>query len=150
LGKKSLRGALSAHEICRSPETRCDGPAPAEVCKRSPIASPPLLRVLSPPSFLQLQPELDKAADQICLRCLAIFLNGSLSVFALRRIAKVVRFRALAIASTLFALRTSARSCLSRSGVQGRRGVPVISQSPSRGHQSVIVRRQATAVARLK
>ena len=68
--------------------------------------------------------------DQISLRSLAIFLNGSLSVFALRRTAKVVRFRALAIVSTLFALRTSARSSLSRSGVQGRRGVPVISPSP--------------------
>jgi hypothetical protein len=99
------------------------------------IASPPFLPVLlvSAPSFLQLQPEFDKAADQISLRCLAIFLNGSLSVFALRRIAKVVRFRALAMVSTLFALRTSARSSLSRSGVQGRRGVPVISPSPSRG-----------------
>ena len=34
----------------------------------------------------------------------------SLSVFALRRTAKVVRFRASAIVSTLFALRTSVRS----------------------------------------
>ena len=63
-------------------------------------------------------------------KCLVIFLNGSLSVFALRRTAKTVRFRALAIVSTLFALRTSARSCLSCSGVQGARGVPVISPSP--------------------
>ncbi len=148
----SVADQLSAHEFCRSPETRCDGPAPVEACKRSLLASPPLLPILSvaPPSILQLQPEFDKAADQICLRCLAIFLNGSLSVFALRRIAKVVRFRALAIASTLFPLRTSARSSLSRSGVQGRRSVPVISPSPSRGHQSVIVPRQATAVPRLK
>ena len=51
-------------------------------------------------------------------------------MFALRRTAKTVRFRALAIVSTLFALRTSARSCLSCSGVQGARGVPVISPSP--------------------
>ena len=115
--------------------------------------SPPFLRFLSvsPPSFLQLQPELDKAADQICPRCLAIFLNGSLSVFALRRIAKLVRFSALAMVSTLFALRTSARSSLSRSGVQGRRGVPVICSSPpSRRDRSVIVRRQANAVPRLR
>ncbi|SRR5712692_7879546 len=70
--------------------------------------------------------------DQISLRCLAIFLNGSLSVFALRRTAKVVRFRTSAIVSTLFALRTSDRSFLSCSGVQGaRRGVPFISPSPS-------------------
>ena len=47
-------------------------------------------------------------------KCLAIFLNGSLSVFALRRTAKVVRFRASAIVSTLFAFRTSARSFLAR------------------------------------
>jgi hypothetical protein len=61
-------------------------------------------------------------------------------VFALRRIAKLVRFRALAMVSTLFALRTSARSSLSRSGVQGRRGVPVICPSPpSRRDRSVIV-----------
>src|SRR6266478_486264 len=51
--------------------------------------------------------------DQIKLRRLAIFLNGSLRVFALRRTAKAVRFRALAIVSTLLALRTSARSFLS-------------------------------------
>ena len=103
------------------------------------------------PSFLQLQPELDKTADQICPRCLAIFLNGSRSVFALRRIAKLVRFKVLAMVSTLFALRTSARSSLSRSGVQGRRGVPVICPSPpSRRDRSVIVRRQANAVPRLK
>ena len=70
------------------------------------------------------------AADQISLRCLAIFLNGSLSVFALRRTAKVVRFRGSAMVSTLFALRTSARSFLSCSGVQGARGVPFISPSP--------------------
>jgi hypothetical protein len=37
-------------------------------------------------------------------------------MFALRRTAKVVRSRALAIVSTLFALRTSARSSLSCSG----------------------------------
>ena len=72
-----------------------------------------------------------RALDQIGLRILAIFLNGSLSVFALRSTAKVVRFRAVAIVSTLFALRTSARSSLSCSGVQGARGVPVISASPS-------------------
>jgi hypothetical protein len=102
-------------------------------------------------ALIQLEPELDKAADQICPRCLAIFLNGSLSVFALRRIAKLVRFRARAMVSTLFALRTSARSSLSRSGVQGRRGVPVICPSPpSRRDRSVIVRRQANAVPRLK
>jgi len=52
-------------------------------------------------------------------------------VLALRRTAKVVRFRALAIVSALLALKTSSRSSLSRSGVQGRRGVPVISPSPS-------------------
>jgi hypothetical protein len=69
--------------------------------------------------------------DQIKLRRLAIFLNGSLRVFALRRTAKVVRFRALAIVSTLLALRTSARSFLSCSAVQGARGVPVISPSLS-------------------
>jgi hypothetical protein len=95
--------------------------------------------------------QLYKTADQICPRCLAIFLNGSRSVFALRRIAKLVRFRALAMVSTLFALRTSARSSLSRSAVQGRRGVPVICPSPpSRRDRSVIVRRQANAVPRLK
>ncbi len=65
------------------------------------------------------------------LRRLAIFLNGSLSVFALRRTAKVVRFSTPAIVSTLFALRTSDRSFLSCSGVQGARGVPFISPSPS-------------------
>src|SRR6266404_8867012 len=81
-------------------------------------------------SFLRLQPQLYKPADQISLRCLTIFLNGILSVFALRRTAKVVRFRASAIVSTLFALRTSARSLLSCSGVQGARGVPFISPSP--------------------
>ena len=114
------------------------------------MVSPPFLPV-SPPSYLQLQPEFDKTADQICPRCLAIFLNGSRSVFALRRIAKLVRFRVLAMVSTLFALRTSARSSLSRSGVQGRRGVPVICPSPpSRRDRSVIVRRQANAVPRLK
>src|SRR5260370_9406558 len=79
---------------------------------------------------LRLQPGSTRL-DQISLRSFAIFLNGSLSVFALRRTAKVVRFRALAIVSTLFALRTSARSSLSCSGVQGARGVPVISASPS-------------------
>src|SRR6266446_5976261 len=77
-----------------------------------------------------LQPQLHKSADQI-MRCLAIFLNGSLNVFALRRTAKVVRFKASAIVPTLFALRTSARSFLSCSGVQGARGVPFISPSPS-------------------
>src|ERR1700730_7805900 len=35
------------------------------------------------------------------------------------------------IVSTLFALRTTARSSLSCSGVQGARGIPVISASPS-------------------
>ena len=45
-------------------------------------------------------------------------------MFALRRTAKVVRFRASAIVSTLFALRTGVRSFLSYSGVQGARGVP--------------------------
>jgi hypothetical protein len=148
---RSIADQLSAREISRSPQTRCGGPAPLEACQRSLIASPPFLPVLSvsPPSFLQLQP--DKAADQICPRCLAIFLNGSLSVFALRRIAKLVRFSALAMVSTLFALRTSARSSLSRSGVQGRRGVPVICSSPpSRRDRSVIVRRQANAVPRLR
>src|SRR5260370_35771078 len=78
-----------------------------------------------------LQPQLYRPADQIKLRCLAIFLNGSLSVFALRRTAKVVRFRASGIVSTLFAFRTSARSFLSCSGVQGARGVPFISPSPA-------------------
>jgi hypothetical protein len=121
-------------------------------CQWALIASPPFLQVLSvsPSSFLQLRPELDKAADQIC-RELAIFLSGSLSVFALRRIAKLVRFRVLAMVSTLFELRTSARSSLSRSGVQGRRGVPVICHSPpSRRDRSLIVGRQANAVPRLK
>lgn len=65
------------------------------------------------------------------LRRMAIFRNGSLSVLALRRTAKVVRFRALAIISALHALKTSSRSSLSRSGVQGRRGVLFISPSPS-------------------
>ncbi len=41
------------------------------------------------------------------MRGIAIFFNGSLNVFALRRTAKAVRFRALAIVSTLFALRMS-------------------------------------------
>ena len=79
----------------------------------------------------RLQPQRYKPADQISLRCLAIVLNGILSVFALRCTAKVVRFRASAIVSTLFALRTSARSFLSCSGVQGARGVPFISPSPA-------------------
>ena len=48
-------------------------------------------------------------------------------MLALRRTAKVVRFRVSAIVSVLLALRTSSRSSLSRSGVQDRRGVPVIS-----------------------
>jgi hypothetical protein len=65
------------------------------------------------------------------MRRLAIFLNGSLSVLALRRTAKVVRFRALAIVSVLIALKTSSRSSLSRSGVQGCRGVAVIFPAPS-------------------
>jgi hypothetical protein len=43
------------------------------------------------------------------------------------------------------------RALLSRSGVQGRRGVPVICPSPPyRGDRSVIVRGQANAVPRLK
>jgi hypothetical protein len=122
----------------------CGGPAPLEACQWPLIASPPFLPVLSvsPSLFLQLQPELDKTADQIC-RELAIFLSGSLSVFALRRIAKLVRFRALAMVSTLFELRTSVRSSLSCSGVQGRRGVPVICPSPpSRRDRTAIVRGQ--------
>jgi hypothetical protein len=65
---------------------------------------------------LRLQPQLYCLRIKISLRRLAIFLNGSLSVFALRRTAKVVRFRALAMVSTLFALRTSARSSLSPFG----------------------------------
>jgi hypothetical protein len=64
-------------------------------------------------------------------RSLAIFLNGSPSALALRRTAKVVRFRALAIVSAPLALKTSSRSSLSLSGVQGRRGVPVMFLSPS-------------------
>jgi hypothetical protein len=47
----------------------------------------------------RLQPQLYKLAGSNQLRRLAIFLNGSLSVFALRRAAKVVRFRASAIVS---------------------------------------------------
>ncbi len=47
----------------------------------------------------RLQPQLYKLAGSNQLRRLAIFLNGSLSVFALRRTAKVVRFRASAIVS---------------------------------------------------
>lgn len=43
----------------------------------------------------------------------------------------MVRFRALAIVSALLALKTSSRSSSSRSGVQGRRGIPVIFASPS-------------------
>src|ERR1700680_3340476 len=68
--------------------------------------------------------------DQIILRCVAIFLNVSLRVLALRRTATVVRFRASAIVSTLFALRTSALSFLSSSEVQGARGLTIISPSP--------------------
>ena len=68
-----------------------------------------------------------RSHGQIGLRRLAIFLNGSLSAPALRRTAKVVRFRSLAIISALHALKTSSRSSLSRSGVQGRRGVLFIS-----------------------
>jgi hypothetical protein len=86
------------------------------------------------PSFIWLSPSapvLQAGGSNQPWRRLAIFLNGSLSVFALRRTAKVVRFRALAIVSTLFAFRTSARSFLSCSAVQGARGVPVISPSPS-------------------
>ena len=71
-----------------------------------------------------------RTRGQIGLRRLAIFLNGSLSALALRRTAKVVRFRALAIISVAHALKTRSRSSLSRSGVQGRRGVLFIS-SPS-------------------
>jgi hypothetical protein len=61
------------------------------------------------------------------MRRLAIFFNGSLSALALRRTAKVVRFRALAIISVAHALKTRSRSSLSRSGVQGCRGVLFIS-----------------------
>jgi hypothetical protein len=85
-----------------------------------------------PSLFSLFEPKLNQAgADQISLRSLAIFLNGSLSVLALRRTAKMVRFRALAIVSALLALKTSSRSSVSRSGVQGRRGVPVIFPAPS-------------------
>jgi hypothetical protein len=76
-------------------------------------------------------PQHSKGGGQIGPRRLAIFLNGSLSATALRRTAKVVRFRALAIISVLHALKTRSRSSLSRSGVQGRRGVLFISPSPS-------------------
>src|SRR6266404_4794016 len=86
------------------------------------------------PSFIWLSPQpqaLQAVGSNQPWRRLAIFLNGSLSVFALRRIAKVVRFRASAIVSTLFAFRTSARSFLSCSAVQGARGATVISPLPS-------------------
>src|SRR5258706_11001788 len=86
------------------------------------------------PSFIWLSPQpqaLQAVGSNQPWRRLAIFLDGSLSVFALRRIAKVVRFRAPAIVSTLFAFKTSARSFLSCSAVQGARGATVISPSPS-------------------
>jgi hypothetical protein len=38
---RRLAEQLSALEIYRSPEVRCDGPAPAEARERSLIASPP-------------------------------------------------------------------------------------------------------------
>ena len=111
---------------------------PASAALKSPISLQRRENARVPASLpLRLQPQLYCLRIKISLRRLAIFLNGSLSVFALRRTAKVVRFRALAMVSTLFALRTSARSSLSRSGVQGRRGVPVISPSPSARHGPV-------------
>ena len=78
-----------------------------------------ILRARKPPEALQ-------GRGQIGLRRLAIFLNGSLSAPALRRTANVVRFRALAIISALH-VKTRSRSSLSRSGVQGCRGVLFIS-----------------------
>ena len=78
-----------------------------------------------------LQPLLHKPTDQIRLRRLAIFLNESLNMLALRRTALAVRFSTLAIVSTLFALKISAWSSLSCAGVQGVRSVAVISPSPS-------------------
>src|SRR5450631_3302606 len=95
----------------------------------------------SPPEFLAVKARIharlatahlpfDFSPKSLRAGCLAIFLNGSLSVLALRRTAKVVRFKVSAIVSALLALKTSSRSSLSRSGVQGRRGVPVISPSP--------------------
>src|SRR6267378_7709180 len=55
-------------------------------------------------------------------KCLAIFLNGSLSV-CLPCDVPQKWFGASAIVSTLFALRTSTRSFLSCSGVQGGGGI---------------------------
>jgi hypothetical protein len=65
------------------------------------------------------------------LRRLVIFLSGSRRTPALRRTAEGVRFSASAIVSTRLALKMSAWSSLSCSAVQGGRGVPVISPSPS-------------------
>jgi hypothetical protein len=57
-GSTAFLGAadlLSAREIFRSPEARCDGPAPVEARKRSLAASPPvpIARAASLPSFLR-------------------------------------------------------------------------------------------------
>jgi hypothetical protein len=56
---------LSAREIFRSPEVRCDGAAPVEARKRSLAASLPFVLALavSSTSFLRLQPNLDAPAD---------------------------------------------------------------------------------------
>src|ERR1019366_729237 len=56
---------ISAREISRSPEARCDGPAPVEARARSLTASPPfpLALAVSLLSFLRLQPDLHQVAD---------------------------------------------------------------------------------------
>jgi len=63
---RRLSAQLSGREISRSPEGRCDVPAPVEVRERSLTASPPfpLALAVSLFSFLDLHPELDQAADR--------------------------------------------------------------------------------------
>ncbi len=52
----SVADQLSAHEICRSLETRCDSPAPVEACKRSLIASPHFFQFFRRPQFFSFSP----------------------------------------------------------------------------------------------
>src|ERR1035437_2638096 len=62
---------LSAHEISRSPEAHCDGPGQVKACERLPKASPRSLPTLlvSPTSFLHLQPQLYELVDGLTTIC---------------------------------------------------------------------------------
>jgi hypothetical protein len=73
---------LSAREISRSPEVRCDGPAQAGARQQSLTVSPPFLAVL-PLSFLHLQPELDQAADGFRVTWgIGLLMRPSIDLFA--------------------------------------------------------------------